>query len=100
MATPRSHCRGRPREAGGAPLTGYNMYEGTAPGHELSTPINGVDAARQHGDVVTGLANGNRYYFEVTAVNPAGEGAPSSEAAARPGRSPGAPDRGFGHGWR
>ncbi len=40
---------------------------------------------------VTGLSNGTRYYFEVTAVNPAGEGAPSNEASAVPAAPPAAP---------
>ncbi len=74
-----------------SPLTGYNVYEGTAPGHESSTPINGSTPLVNTNDVVTGLANGKTYYFEVTAVNSAGEGAPSNEVAATTAGLPPAP---------
>ena len=80
-----------PAGTGGAPASGYNVYEGTAPGHELSTPVNGATPVTSTGYAVTGLTNGTRYYFEVTALNPAGEGAPTAEASAVPAAPPGAP---------
>jgi hypothetical protein len=80
-----------PAGTGGAPPSGYNIYEGTAPGHELSTPVNGATPVTSTGYAVTGLTNGTRYYFEVTALNPAGEGAPAAEASAVPAAPPGAP---------
>ena len=80
-----------PAGTGEAPPSGYNIYEGTAPGHELSTPVNGATPVTSTGYAVTGLTNGTRYYFEVTALNPAGEGAPAAEASAVPAAPPGAP---------
>ena len=80
-----------PQGTGGAPASGYNVYEGTAPGHELSTPVNGATPITSTGYAVTGLTNGTRYYFEVTALNSAGEGAPTAEASAVPAAPPGAP---------
>ena len=65
-------------------VSGYNVYVSTAPGHETGTPINGVTPVTTTGYSVTGLTNGTRYYFEVTALNSAGEGAPSNEAGATP----------------
>ncbi len=80
-----------PQGTSGAQASGYNVYEGTAPGHELSTPVNGSTPITSTGYAVTGLTNGTRYYFEVTALNPAGEGAPTAEASAVPAAPPGAP---------
>ncbi len=75
----------------GNPATGYNVYEGTAPGHEAGTPVNGTTPVEGTGYSVTGLNNGTKYYFEVTAINATGEGAPSNEASAVPAAPPGAP---------
>lgn len=72
-----------PTGAGAASTTGYNVYEATAPGHESGAPINGAPIAGTSYPV-TGLSNGQSYYFEVTAINAAGEGAPSNEARATP----------------
>ncbi len=80
-----------PAGTGAAQASGYNVYEGTAPGHELSAPVNGTTPVTSTGYAVTGLTNGTRYYFEVTALNPAGEGAPTTEASAVPAAPPGAP---------
>ena len=77
------------RERG--PVSGYNVYESTAPGHEPSTPVNGAVPVTTTRYTVTGLSNGTKYYFEVTAVNSAGEGAPSNEASTVPAAPPAAP---------
>jgi hypothetical protein len=77
---------------GGAAATGYNVYAGTAPGHESGTPINGTTPVTGTNYAATGLSNGTRYYFEITAFNPSGEGSPSGEASATPmAGPPGAP---------
>jgi fibronectin type 3 domain-containing protein len=80
-----------PSGAGGAPATGYNVYVGTAPGRESSSSVNGSTLVTSTHYAVTGLASGARYYFEVTAVNPAGEGAPSNEVSASLSSPPAAP---------
>ncbi len=80
-----------PTGAGASSLTGYNVYEATAPGHESGAPINGAAPVAGTNYLVTGLSNGQSYYFEVTAINSAGEGAPSTEASATPDLAPGTP---------
>ena len=80
-----------PTGAGTSSVTGYNVYEGTAPGHEPGTPINAATPVAGSNYLVTGLSNGQSYYFEVTAINSAGEGAPSTEASATPELAPVAP---------
>ncbi|MGH9107753.1 MAG: fibronectin type III domain-containing protein [Acidimicrobiales bacterium] len=80
-----------PPGAGRAPATGYNVYEATAPGHEQGAPVNGPTPVTGTNYAVPGLANGTKYYFEVTALNQDGEGAPSNEASASPVGPPGAP---------
>jgi hypothetical protein len=66
---------------GAGPVTGYNVYEGTSPGHESGTPVNGTSPLTGTAYTVTGLSNGSPYYFEVTAVDSAGEGAPVQVSA-------------------
>ncbi len=80
-----------PVGTGRAPATGYNVYVGTAPGHESTVAANGATPITSTNYAVTGLANATRYYFEVTALNSAGEGAPSNEASASPASPPAAP---------
>ena len=79
-----------PSGANAAP-TGYNVYEATAPGHESGTPINGATPIAGTNYSASGLSNGQSYYFEVTAINSAGEGAPSNEATATPEPAQGPP---------
>ena len=62
--------------------TSYNVYEGTAPGGESSTPIATGIASPTY--TATGLANGTAYYFTVAAVNASGTSAASNEASATP----------------
>ncbi|HYA45368.1 MAG TPA: fibronectin type III domain-containing protein, partial [Acidimicrobiales bacterium] len=75
----------------GGPATGYNVYEATSPGHESGAPLNGTTPVAGTSYAVSGLTNGRRYDFEVTALNAAGEGAPSNEVSAVPAGPPGAP---------
>ncbi len=88
-----------PGSAGDSAILGYNVYVGTSPGGEGPTPENGgalvtatsytVTAADSSGHA---LANGTKYYFEVTAVNSSGQSVVSDEASATPQiGAPGAP---------
>ena len=73
---------------GGATITGYTIYRGASPGSETSlVTIAGNLTSYTDG----GLANGTRYYYEVTATNSQGEGSPSAEASATPATAPGSP---------
>ncbi len=60
--------------------TSYNVYDATTTGG----PYNKISSTITTNDVVTGLANGQQYYFVVTAVNSAGESGYSNEASATP----------------
>ena len=67
--------------SGGTAISGYNVFEGTRPGGENRTPVNGsLVTATSY--TVTGLTNGTTYYFTVIAVNAAGQGPLSAEAPA------------------
>jgi predicted phage tail protein len=70
---------------GGTPITGYNVYVGTASGDESATPINGTPLPATATSLpVMGLTNGTTYYFTVKAINAVGEGAASNEASVTP----------------
>jgi fibronectin type 3 domain-containing protein len=58
----------------------YNVYEGTTSGGEAGTPI--VFGTTATSLTLTGLTEGNSYFFEVTGVNGAGESLPSNEVGA------------------
>ena len=77
--------------SGGAPVTGYNVYQGTNPGGESRVPVNGSSLVTATGYKVTGLVNGTTYYFRVTAVNRVGQGPASAEVKVVPATVPGAP---------
>ena len=82
-------------------VTGYNVYEGTAPGHESTTPINKSRLlAPATGLTVKGLKIGTKYYFVVRALNPKGLGAPSKEVSATAATAPGGPRSLTGHAGR
>jgi predicted phage tail protein len=77
-----------PASDGGEQLSGYNVFEGTTADLSGSAPVTNVP-----GTTVTlhGLINGTTYYFEVAAVNTAGQGPLSTEMQAVPVTVPGAP---------
>jgi hypothetical protein len=58
----------------------YNLYRGTSPGGEGSTPYLTGLTATSYTDV--GLTDGTTYYYTVTAVNPAGQSGQSSQVSA------------------
>ena len=79
-----------PANNGGAAVTGYKVYRGTAPGGEGGTPIATLGNVLTYNN--TGLTNGQTYYYKVSAVNSQGEGARSNEASATPVTVPTAPN--------
>jgi predicted phage tail protein len=69
---------------GGAPITGYALYRGTAAGAEsLVATLGSVTSYTD-----AGLKNGTTYYYRVSAVNGVGEGPLSNERSARPAARP------------
>jgi hypothetical protein len=60
----------------------YNIYRSTSSGGEGSTPYRTGVSGTSFTD--TGLSNGARYYYQVTAVNSTAESAKSSEVSAIP----------------
>jgi hypothetical protein len=72
-----------PADTGGAPITSYRVYRGTAPGQEdLVTPV-GTTSTTSFDD--TGVTAGTTYSYVVAAVNSAGQGPVSGEATATAG---------------
>jgi fibronectin type 3 domain-containing protein len=67
----------------------YDIYRAQSPGHEGNTPIaTGVTFGSFTDTNVTG---GTTYYYEVTAVDAAGQSPMSSEVSATPPQAPAAP---------
>lgn len=62
--------------------TSYNMYRSTTSGGEGSTPYKTGITSTSFTD--TGLTNGSKYYYQVSAINGAGESAKSGEVSATP----------------
>jgi fibronectin type 3 domain-containing protein len=75
-----------PASNGGSPITGYNLYRGTAAGAESATPVATNVTLTSFSD--TGLTNGATYYYKVAAVNAAGTSPQSNEASATPQAAP------------
>jgi len=69
-----------PLNDGGNAVTGYNIYRGTAAGEEAFIAY--VENGLTYTDIDVEV--GVTYYYKVTAVNSAGEGAYSNEASAAP----------------
>ena len=67
---------------GSAGAPGYNIYRSTTQGGEGSTAYKTGLTSTSFTD--TGLTNGTTYYYQVTAVNSAGESGKSSEVSATP----------------
>ncbi|MFA5896389.1 MAG: fibronectin type III domain-containing protein [Thermoplasmata archaeon] len=76
--TPRSY---------GTPILGYTIYRGDQSGEEVWHAS--VGPTNTYVDAT--VTNGQTYYYRVTAVNGAGEGAPSNEVSATPATVPTAP---------
>ncbi len=76
-----------PSSNGGSAITNYKIYRGTTAGGEtLLTTVGNVLTFAD-----TGLTNGQKYYYRVSAVNSVGEGPMSNEASATPATVPSAP---------
>src|SRR5216117_2453864 len=73
-----------PSSNGGSPITNYRIYRGTS--------SNGETLLATIGNVLTytdtSVTNGVTYYYQVSAVNAAGEGPRSNEASATPSPPP------------
>jgi len=76
-----------PADDGGSPITEYKIYRGTSPGNEVLLTM--VGNVLTYND--TGVTNGQRYYYRVSAVNGIGEGELSEEVSAVPLSVPSAP---------
>jgi titin len=68
-----------PSSNGGAAITAYNIYRGTAAGAESTTAI-GTSTSLTYTDST--VVSGQVYYYVIKAVNSAGVGAASNEASA------------------
>ena len=79
-----------PDSDGGAPIAGYEVFEGTSPGGEGTAPVDAVPVVGTN-YTVTGLTDGSTYYFTVVAENAVGLGSASNEASAMPVSPPGRP---------
>lgn len=68
--------------------TSYNIYRATTPGGEGTTVYKNVTATTY---TDTGLTNGVTYYYQVSALNGAGQSAKSGEVSATPQSVPATP---------
>jgi len=69
-----------PANNGGAAISGYNVYRGTTSGGEVLIGTSVIGSTYTD----SGLTNGQKYYYKVSAVNSFGEGLPSAEVSATP----------------
>jgi fibronectin type 3 domain-containing protein len=77
-----------PFEDGGASITGYNVYRSSAASGTYSL-LASLSVASQYFD--KNLGNGATYYYRVSALNSAGEGALSASVSAQTSSPPGPP---------
>lgn len=70
----------RPSSDGGSTITGYKIYRGTSSGGESLHTTLGITLTYSDPSV----QNGVTYYYQVSAINAAGEGPRSSETSATP----------------
>ncbi|MEM4308888.1 MAG: NosD domain-containing protein [Thermoplasmata archaeon] len=70
----------QPSNDGGSPITAYKVYWGTTSG----SYTNSQNVGNVLTYTVTGLTNGQTYYFAVSAINSVGEGPKSTEVSATP----------------
>src|SRR5205807_10667052 len=73
-----------PGSNGGSPITNYRIYRGTSSNGE--TQLATIGNMLTYTD--TAVTNGVTYYYQVSAVNGAGEGPRSNEASATPSPPP------------
>jgi fibronectin type 3 domain-containing protein len=78
---------GVPASNGGSVITQYNMYRATTSGGTYTNIANTSGLTY----VDSSVSNGITYFYNVTAVNVAGEGPSSNEASATPSTVPSAP---------
>jgi hypothetical protein len=71
---------------GGAPVTGFNVYEGTSSGGESSTPVNLTPITTDNYPLM-GLSPGTTYYFTVVAMTATDSSLASAELSAGPLRA-------------
>ena len=81
---------GSPASDGGAPITGHNVYRGTASGAE--TFLTRTGSLNSYTDATA--VGGTTYFYVITAINSAGEGARSNEVSAT-ALTPARPDAPF-----
>jgi hypothetical protein len=81
-ATGGNHLVSLSWTAPAGPVGSYDVYRGTSPGGESSTPLATGVAGTGYTDSTA--LNGTTYYYKVSAVNGTGEGAKSGEASATP----------------
>jgi fibronectin type 3 domain-containing protein len=72
---------GAPSSNGGSPVTGYDIYRGTASGGETFLASVGASTTSY---TDAGVARRTRYYYRITALNSLGESAASAEVSAVP----------------
>jgi hypothetical protein len=77
-----------PASAGGAPVTRYDVYEGKTADVKLTAPVTSSTGTSA---TVTGLTDGTRYYFKVTAVSQVGAGSAAGAVSATPAAPVAAP---------
>ena len=76
-----------PADNGSMSVTNYTVYYGTTPGNYT----NNITVGNITSYTITGLINGQRYYFAVSAFNAVGESEKSNEVSAVPCTVPSAP---------